>query len=322
VRSTTSQPVWSARQRVKNDVLYCCAAAGLRVGVALPRGWLPWVGRQVGRLAHLALTGARRQARANVALAYPALDAAASARIARGVFLSLGEDLLDTLALLDPDEPAGRTLLLPDASRQILSRALGCGRGVVYATGHLGPWERMAALLASVGFPITTIARESYDPRFHPLVYERLRTARNVQAIYRDQPGASFAMVRTLRKGRVLGFPMDLPGRVPTMPVMLLGQASRLPVGPARIALRTAAPVVVGTPAPGNGGSACLEIRISAIPTGDLHPSEAGERILTQRIADALTGRIEALPTHWPWMHPSFTAPDAAAVRAAVAAAT
>ena len=67
--------------------------------------------------------------------------------------------------LLDPEEPPGRTLLVPQTSRDELSRALAEGRGVVYVTCHLGPWERMAALLADLGFPITTMARESYDPQ-------------------------------------------------------------------------------------------------------------------------------------------------------------
>jgi hypothetical protein len=31
-----------------------------------------------------------------------------------------------------------------------------------------------------------------------------------------------------------------------------------------------------------------------------------GEAALCQRIADALSERIRALPAQWPWMHPSF----------------
>jgi KDO2-lipid IV(A) lauroyltransferase len=111
-------------------------------------------------------------------------------------------------------------------------------------------------------------------------------------------------MMRALRRGRVLGFLVDLPGRVPTRPALLLGQASRLPVGPARVALRARSPVVVGTPAPGPKGS--LVVRISRLPTSDLGLGEEAEAELTQRIADALSDRIRALPSHWPWMHPSF----------------
>jgi lauroyl/myristoyl acyltransferase len=78
----------------------------------------------------------------------------------------------------------------------------------------------------------------------------------------------------------------------------------------------------VGTPAPGTGGAARLQIRIEPLQAGDLPAADAGERILTQRIADALTDRIEALAMHWPWMHPSFDVEQAVPVRAAVAAAT
>ena len=183
----------------------------------------------------------------------------------------------------------------------MLRQALAQKRGVVYVTGHLGPWERMAALLAAEGFPISTMARESYDRRFHALVYERLRNNRNVETIYRGSPGAPFAMLRALRRGRVLGFLVDLPGRTPTLPADLLGLPSRLPLGPARIALRVGCPLVVGTPSPGASG---LEVSIRLLPTHDLRPGDEGERELVRRMADALTARIRALPAEWPWMHP------------------
>jgi lauroyl/myristoyl acyltransferase len=174
----------------------------------------------------------------------------------------------------------------------------------------------MAALLAGLGYPITTIARESYDARFHALIYERLRTARNVEMIYRGDPRAPLAIVRSLRRGRVLGFLVDLhdggaarlesrAGSKRLQQVAWLGQASRIAIGPARLALRTGAPIVVGTPSPIAAGER-LEIRIARLVTSDLPPGPAGETALCQRIADALSERIRALPTHWPWMHPSF----------------
>jgi KDO2-lipid IV(A) lauroyltransferase len=161
----------------------------------------------------------------------------------------------------------------------------------------------MAALLAKRGFPITTVARESYDPRFHALLYDKLRARRDVQVIYRGDPGAPLAIVRALRRGRVLGLLMDMPGRIATRDVTWLGLPSRVPIGAARLALRLRAPVVVGTPAPSASG---LEIRITALETDDLAPGERGEAALTQRIADALSERIRWLPTQWPWMHPTF----------------
>jgi len=296
---------WSLRQRRKNDVLFAAASAGIRLGLTLPRSWLEPSGALLGLAAYALLGRARRATIDNLALVHPELDAAARRTLARAIFRSLGRNLTDTLALLDPREDPARSLTVSPSSERVLAEALALGRGVIYATCHLGPWERMAALLAQRGFPITTVARESYDPRFHALVYERLRAGRNVHAIYRGEPTAPIAIVRALRRGRVLGLLVDMPGRVATQAVTWLGLPSRMPIGAARLALRLQSPVVVGTPAPHGAG---LEIRIVKLETDDLAPGDSGESELSQRIADALSERIRLLPTHWPWMHPTFSA--------------
>jgi lauroyl/myristoyl acyltransferase len=297
---------WSVRQRRKNDLIFAAATAGIRLGLALPRAWLAPTGSWLGLAAYAVLGRARRATLDNLSLVHPDLDAAECRAIARATFRSLGRNLTDALALLDPREDPARSLSVGAASERVLSDALAHGRGVIYATCHLGPWERMAALLAARGFPITTVARASYDPRFHALVYERMRSRRNVQVIYRGQPSAPLAIVRTLRKGRVLGLLLDMPGRIATQGVTWLGLPSRMPIGAARLALRLRSPVVVGTPAPNSAG---LEIQIAKLETEDLEPGERGEAELSQRIANALTARIRLLPTHWPWMHPSFGNP-------------
>jgi len=296
---------WSRRQRRKNDFLFAAAAAGIRLGLALPRAWLGPTGAWLGLAAYAALGRARRATIDNLSLVHPELDEAECRARARATFRALGRNLTDTLALLDPKEDPARSLSVSVSSELVLSDALAKGRGVIYFTCHLGPWERMAALLATRGFPITTVVRESYDPRFHALVYERLRTHRNVQMIYRADPSAPIAIVRALRRGRVLGLLMDMPGSIATQGVRWLGLPSRMPVGAARLALRLRSPIVVGTPAPHRTG---LEIRIANLPSEDLEPGQRGEAELNQRIADALSDRIRLLPTHWPWMHPTFVA--------------
>lgn len=294
---------WTRRQRAKNDVLWLSAMLSLALASSLPRRWLSGAGRGLGLVLHELLTSARHRARNNVALCFPDWNEQTCADFVRDNFRTLGENLADTIALLDAREEADRTLELPEVSSKVLSEALSRGKGVVFITAHLGPWERMAAVLAARGFPISTVARESYDPRFDAL-YEKLRRPRGVEALYRGREGAPIAIVRALRKNRVVGFPIDLPGRISTVPVKLLGHASRLPVGPARIALRTGAPIVVGTPAPGAGGR--LRIHIAPLDTEALSSDATAETTLAQRMADALSERIRALPRHWIWMHPSF----------------
>jgi KDO2-lipid IV(A) lauroyltransferase len=106
--------------------------------------------------------------------------------------------------------------------------------------------------------------------------------------------------------------------------VPFLGHDARTPVGPARLALRSRAAVVVGVPAPRpvpSGGAAlatALELSITRIDMSDLEVSDEGERILTTRINDALSARIRALPEAWVWMHPRWnTDPRTAATLAA-----
>ncbi|HEX7601590.1 MAG TPA: lysophospholipid acyltransferase family protein, partial [Polyangiaceae bacterium] len=118
--------------------------------------------------------------------------------------------------------------------------------------------------------------------------------------IPRGHAGAAMRVVRALRKGRVLGAPMDLRSRVPSVPATLLGVAAPTAIGPARIALRTGAAVVVATVERTPAG--CLELTATRLP---LHGAE-DERALTQAINDELSRRIRTAPELWPWMHPRF----------------
>jgi KDO2-lipid IV(A) lauroyltransferase len=183
------------------------------------------------------------------------------------------------------------------ASHAVFRDALAEGRGVVYVAAHLGPWERMAALLVEEGFPVATVARESYDPRFTAL-YERIRAPRGVRSIYRGRPGAATAIVRELRAGRAVGFLIDLPSRVRSIRAPLFGVETSVAIGAARIALARGAAIVVGTPMPG-ATDGRLELLVERVSTHDLAPGPADEATLTRRLARLLEARIAARPEAW-----------------------
>lgn len=287
---------WSRGQRAKNAAIHAAIRVAIALLARLPPGVARALGRGAGAIAHAALRGARRTARANVARALPALDPAARRAIVRGAYRALGGHLGDAVASLHPGREAA-LLPFPDADRRALDEARAEGRGVVFVSAHLGPWERVAATLVAAGVPLTTIARESYDPRLTSL-YDRLRGGRGVRSIYRGDPRAPVQIVRTLRRGGVLGAPMDLKSRVASAVVDFLGAPASTPIGPARIALRTGAAVVVGTVAPSPSG---LVLAIRRISTSDITPGDVVE--LTARLNRELSARILALPSEWVWMH-------------------
>jgi len=211
--------------------------------------------------------------------------------------------LADTLDLLRPGERAGARLSLDAASRRVFAEALSEGRGVVFVAAHLGPWERMAALLVEEGFPVATVARESYDPRFTEL-YERLRRPRGVRSFYRGRPGIALSITRELAAGRAVGFLVDIPARVPSATRRLFGADVLVPIGPARIALARRSAVLVGTCAPAGEVPSDTRVshpivRISRVPLDDLDRDPCAEDVLVTRITQELERRIAAWPEAW-----------------------
>jgi KDO2-lipid IV(A) lauroyltransferase len=292
---------WTQAQAAKNALLYALTRGALAACHLLPRSCLRLVGTGLGLVAYALFGEARRVAYANLARVRPQLVGPERGRLLRASYRSLGAHLGDAVSLLMGAPFAALPLEL--GSRTVMEGALGEGKGVIFPSAHLGPWEWVAGSLVAEGLPLTVLARESYDARLTHL-YDRLRSKLGVRAIYRGDPRAALRIVRTLRSGRVLGIPMDLRSRVPSVDVPFLGFSAPTALGPARIALRTRAPVVVGTAAPRVGGT--LAVTFTRIPTADLHPGHEGEVALTARINAELSVRILAMPEAWVWMHPRW----------------
>jgi KDO2-lipid IV(A) lauroyltransferase len=294
---------WTSRQRLKNDLVWVLATAAIAAARPLPGSVLRRLGRALGLFAHRLARTPREIALANLAIALPELGDQARTELARECFGTLGEALADTVLLL---HGRGAPLPIDPAALDLLDAARREGHGVVFASAHLGPWERVAASLTRAGVPLVALVRDSYDPRFSHL-YERLRTRAGVRVVWRGRPGAAARIVRTLRGGDVLGIPMDLRARVPSCDVPFLGREAPTPVGPAQLALRLGAAVVVGTVAPRGGSGQDLHVTATRISTERLGRADLAARALTARINDELSRRILALPQAWTWPHPRWT---------------
>jgi len=294
---------WSPAQRIKNGVLCSLVWVALWFARPLPRHALLRIGFALGRLAFVTLRRARRTALANVARVYPAMTTAERLRFVRHCFDTLGTLLGDAVALLRLRSDSPNLPVSPHA-RCLFEEARRAQCAVIFVSAHLGPWERVAASLVAAGIPLLTIARESYDPRLTRL-YERLRMLHGVGVVWRDRPGAAARIVRALRHGGVLGVPMDLRSRVASCDVDFMGCPAPTPVGPARLALRARARVVVGSVAPAVDGG--VEVTATRIETKDLCAGDDGAHVLTERINSELSRRILALPHAWVWMHERWT---------------
>ena len=296
---------WTLRQRIKNDLIWAIAATAIAAVRPLSPNVLRHLGRTLGLQAHSLARRSRSIALKNVARAMPGLSDAARCALVRSCFLTLGELLAETVALLGArDWPP--PLAMTEHARATLAAAQADGRGVIFASAHLGPWERVAASIVASGFPLVALARESYDPRFSALTAQ-IRTRTGVRTIWRSESTAASKILRTLRAGELLGVTMDLRSRVAACEAAFLGHPAPTAVGPAKIALRTGAAVVVGTAAPhisATPGPGCpLVVTATRIATDGLTRDDAGAVELTTRINAELSRRILALPHAWVWMH-------------------
>jgi KDO2-lipid IV(A) lauroyltransferase len=293
---------WTPAQRAKNFLIFVFVRICLVFVAISPRSFLRKLGRVLGAIANRVLVKERRIANENLSEVFPELDQNARDAIIGSMFRNLGDDLGNAAHAMT----AGRfeALEISEHDRCILQAARAEKSGVLFVSAHLGPWEQVAASIVMAGFPLTTIARESYDPRL-TAIYDQLRTRHGVRSIYRSASNAGLRAMRCLKRGELLGVVMDLDSRVPSTHAPFLGKMAKTAIGPARLALRASAQVVVATAAPKSDGSLC--ITVTAIATRDLARDSSGEQVLTERINDELSRRIRALPNRWVWMHRRFT---------------
>ncbi|MBX3181411.1 MAG: lysophospholipid acyltransferase family protein [Polyangiaceae bacterium] len=292
---------WGRRQALKNAALRALIVSLLWLADRAPRRALIALLGAAGALAHRLAGGLRRRAEAQLELAGLEADAARRAELARACFRHAGESLARSLLLRRPGDTE---VVVDGASERCLLEALAEGRGVVFVSPHLGPFEclaaRVAELCRAAGAPAPAIVvRESYDPALDRHV-DAHRERRGLWVIHRGKPGATTRIVRALKQGRAVGFLPDLPGRARRGAVRWFGGEGAIAVGPARIAARAGAPLVLGHLTPrGEAFQLCMR-RIEAPESAASQAARA--EALSQGLAEALEAAIRQAPAHWLWM--------------------
>ncbi|MEZ4374599.1 MAG: hypothetical protein R3B07_27525 [Polyangiaceae bacterium] len=306
LRDVREGGTWSRRQRLKNAALRVTVRAALWCADRLPATWLTGALGGLGWLVHWISGSVRRQTRRNLQQA--GVDPTLSCEVWRNGGRNLGRCLL----LRRPGAIAEQ-VEVDSTSAACLEQAIDDGRGVVFVSLHLGPFEWLAARIAESwrasgrGAPGPAIlVRESYDPGLDPLV-DQHRVARGLEVIHRGKPGASARILRALKQGRPVGFLPDLGGRVRSERVQWLGGLAELPVGPLRLAERTGAQLLIGYLEPKADSRFALRIFRSAAltkpPTKPLTKhSKASSPAPSQALAQELEELICRHPEHWLWM--------------------
>jgi phosphatidylinositol dimannoside acyltransferase len=191
-----------------------------------------------------------------------------------------------------------------------VAAALKAGRGAIVALPHSGNWDLAGVWMTNIHGRFATVAErlkpESLYKRF--LDYRESLGFEVLPLTGGDRPPFE-VLAERLRENRIVCLMSDRDLTKSGVQVNLFGEATRLPAGPAKLALET--------------GAALLpthsyyepDVAVTAIsPALDTSSGDVG--VITQALADRFEANIAAHPADWHMLQPQWLADLSAERRA------
>lgn len=183
--------------------------------------------------------------------------------------------------------------------QELLAADVAAGRGAVVALPHAGNWDAAGAWVAATGWPMTTVAERLPDGVYERFVGFREGLGMEILPNTGGPRPAFDVLVDRLRAGYVVPLLADRDLSARGVEVDFFGGRTRMPAGPALLAIRTGAPLYVASmwyeP-----DAACASIEGPLpLPDPDSAPLDERVRAVTQRIADGLAAGIARHPQDW-----------------------
>ena len=282
---------------------YLAYRAGAETARRLPTS----LGRPLARVASRGMVRAwdekREQVRRHLVRAsHGALSGDALDRATRQQFANYARYWYEMFRLQPSDRAALDETFKP-AGRSHLDAAVAQHQGVILALPHLGNWDLAGAWLSNQ-VPHVTVVAEPVEP---PELFEWFvdtRRALGMEVIALG-PGAGPALLRALRADHVVCLVCDRDIAGDGVEVEFFGERTRLPGGPATLALRTGAPLLpAGAYFEGETGhGATIEPPIDVERRGRLRDDVTR---VTQDLAHRFEELISAAPEQWLLMQPNW----------------
>jgi KDO2-lipid IV(A) lauroyltransferase len=161
--------------------------------------------------------------------------------LARENFLNFAKYLVDFFHFIGIDPARLNRLIEPTELWSTLDALRARNKGVIILSAHLGNWELGAAWVAARGYPIRGVALQYADTKVNNL-YWRQRAARGLSVIPVGR--AARECLTELRHNGIIALIGDRDFSTSATAFEFFGKPARLPVGPAKLALATGAPIL------------------------------------------------------------------------------
>lgn len=242
-----------------------------------------------------------RVAHDNLRAAVPELDAAARAKIVRGVWENLGRTTGELPHLGDLREtPSGPGFEV--VGGDILTRLAAAGGPALMASAHIGNWEMLPVICAAYGVRASSLYRAAANPLVDAaIMFWRQRAMAGPVPMFAKGATGARAAAAHLARGGYLGILMDqklndgIEARLFGLPAMTAPAA-------AAFALHFGAPLFTGHVE--RIGPARLRLVVGpalALPATGNRKTDI--LALTQAVNDQFEDWIRARPDSWLWLH-------------------
>lgn len=193
----------------------------------------------------------------------------------------------------------------------VLDAAVAEGNGVVVALPHAANWDLAGAWATLHGIPVTTVAeRLKPEDLYQRFLAFRRSLGMEILPLTGGTRHPLDVLTERIRAGRVVVLLADRDLSSRGVEVEFFGETTKMPAGPAVLALRTGAPLF-GLAA-WNDGPVTRARVIGPLATGpadpDAHRDAARVRAVTQQVADALAEGIAKHPVDWHMLQPLWLA--------------
>jgi KDO2-lipid IV(A) lauroyltransferase len=179
----------------------------------------------------------------NLEMAFPSLSPEEREKIVRGVFRSLGRQLVEFCRMTRyTPENTSEWIRCEGLDHYLAARAHG--KGVLALTGHLGAWELSSFYHSMMGYPMGMVIRR-LDNRLLDEYVNRVRCLHGNHILHKDDFGRG--LMKAMRSGDTFGILMDTNMTPPQGEfVEFFGHPACTATGLAHIARKTGAAVLPG----------------------------------------------------------------------------
>jgi Kdo2-lipid IVA lauroyltransferase/acyltransferase len=184
--------------------------------------------------------------------------------------------------------------------QESLALLLDKNRGLIMLTGHYGNWEILGYVLATLGFPTTSVARRLDNPYVHDYVLG-VRQRRGQKIV--DKSGATGEVTSVLARHGTVGFIADQNAGSKGIFVDFFGRKASTYKSIGLLAMEYKVPVVVGY-ARRSGDS--FHFRVAAqdiIYPEDWRDQDDPLKYITQRYTRAIEDFVREDPGQYLWVH-------------------